>query len=512
MLDLFSDDSVEVKCQLAKTFKFFFQEEEAVRQRKYLAVPYLIRMLDDNSDPVKVCALEALAEAERYRGINAIQALLIANNDTVRAKAIEALGKIRDRKYLTGLTQLILADDESPEILAYTLVALKRLDEKNIDDYLHRLISLDLTETGALQLNRAILISSGLLIGNTDNIVISPDTINKLLLHAISDYRQSNSLLNLEQHPLLLEHYFSILSTGKNPDHVKFIEPLTKSKTDSVRISAYETLISVGSIQAIQLSEKGLFDASNEVKNAVYTAFYKHHISVSNETLKNLLSHKEDLGVITRLASPEQRTALSEKINDFLMSQNADEAALTSLLFACYESNLRDTLIPEVFFQHQNKELALSAIACASTQNNAQMNSLNLDEIISDYFVANQPPYTFNTIDALLKSEAAWTNRLLLKLLNHTQVGSRINKYLITAAIETKNPSRQLFVIKALKSKNVMLKTHTISQMLSLTDNKQIQAVLYDLLNDASEDESVRIQIANLMVPIKPEILTHMLE
>lgn len=510
LLNLFADESVDVKCQTANTFKFFFREEEAVTHRKFLAIPHLVRLLDDTSDQVKLCALDALSEAERYRGINTIQGLLKNNTDTVRIAAIETLGKIRERKYLSELTRLIQSDEESAEILAHTLIALKRLNDINIDDYLKKLISLEKNKTGPEQLYNAIMISNSLL-SNNDNVVISPDKVNQLLLSAIEDYQQANSLLSLDKNPSLLEHYFRALSYGHNPNNVTLINPFTKSEAYSVRVKAYEALINNGTTQAILLSETGLFDSSAQVKNAVYKAMNEKHISISDTSLEKLLFDKVDLSVISRLSGRNQQTLISQYINDFISSQTYDETALVSLLKACYESNIRNIVIPDIFFEHQNKELALAAISCAA-QNNTQINAINLDEIITNNFTSIRQPYTFDTINALFKSKAAWSKKFLLSLFNHSQVDADINKYIISTADKIDEPNKPIFFIKAVNSSDIGLKEYALNHIHSMLNNKNIQNILYNLFVDEAEDEEVRLKIADLLIPYKPEILDYMRE
>ena len=51
LLRMFADPAPEVLCALTDAFAYYYREEEAVIQRKYLAVPYLIRALPATFSP-----------------------------------------------------------------------------------------------------------------------------------------------------------------------------------------------------------------------------------------------------------------------------------------------------------------------------------------------------------------------------------------------------------------------------------------------------------------------------
>jgi ASPIC/UnbV protein/VCBS repeat protein/HEAT repeat protein len=278
LLELFSGESVELKCQLTKTFEFFFHEEEAVTHRKYLSIPYLIKMLDDESDQAKICALDALAEAERYRGINTIYKLLNSDNEEVQIKAVSTLGKTRERKYLPKLTNLLLSKQTSPKLTSHTLIALKRLNDKNIDKHLNRLISLDSSKIEINKLTNAILTSSYLLHDATDETVISPNTVIKLAMTAIDNYMLTHDLINIESNPDLLKHYFSILTYGHNSNNAKYIKPLLESSSKTTRDNANEALIKIGAVNLPKADTRIQFKSEfNETVNI--DEFIEAHIA-----------------------------------------------------------------------------------------------------------------------------------------------------------------------------------------------------------------------------------------
>ena len=131
LLRLFAHPDAEVRTALAQCLASYYREEEAVVHRKYLAVPYLVAALGDASEQVQIAAADALANAERYRGVPALLELARgAKGSAVRAAAVRAVGLIRDRQGMPGLLGLLRERSvlTQPDVLAQLLIALKRLD------------------------------------------------------------------------------------------------------------------------------------------------------------------------------------------------------------------------------------------------------------------------------------------------------------------------------------------------------------------------------------------------
>lgn len=132
LLRLFSHKQPAVKIALADCFAFFFQEEEAVVYRKYLAVPYLIRLLDDSEPEVRSAAARALANAERFRGMHSLLDHLNEPNSSVRAEIVRSLGLIRQGQALPALKHLLSDKTQSAQVITNTFIALKRLGDETV--------------------------------------------------------------------------------------------------------------------------------------------------------------------------------------------------------------------------------------------------------------------------------------------------------------------------------------------------------------------------------------------
>lgn len=134
LIPLLQSEDAQVACAVANAFEFFFDEEEAVTHRKYLAVAPLIKLLH-HPDPVRqICAANALANAERKRAVGPLLQLSArAGTPAAQAAAIRALGLIRDTKAIEPLQALLDQPQNLPTAAAASiLVALKRLNAPDL--------------------------------------------------------------------------------------------------------------------------------------------------------------------------------------------------------------------------------------------------------------------------------------------------------------------------------------------------------------------------------------------
>ena len=142
LIPLFDDPDTLVQCAVAGAFRFFFDEEEAVTERKTLAIAPLIRLLESGSDPVKVCAAAALASSENERAVLPLIALVESTAEPkVKAAAVRALGLIRDTRAIEPLRALV--DDAASDgvMTAASLVALSRLKDPTVTSLLDRVLT-----------------------------------------------------------------------------------------------------------------------------------------------------------------------------------------------------------------------------------------------------------------------------------------------------------------------------------------------------------------------------------
>ncbi len=133
LLPLFNHQDEQIVCELANMFSYFFEEEEAVPERKGLAVAPIMRALPISSDTQKICLLQALAAAENKRAVlSVIDTLNKSDNPIVQSKAIQSLGLIRDARANKEIKRKLSTTD-SANTIAASLIALKRLSDDEFD-------------------------------------------------------------------------------------------------------------------------------------------------------------------------------------------------------------------------------------------------------------------------------------------------------------------------------------------------------------------------------------------
>ena len=128
------DENIDVQCETTETFRFFFDEEEAVTHRKKLAIAPLIRLLESGSPQAVICAANALASAENKRAILPLmEQIKQHNNSKVKVTTIRALGLIRDTNALTLLQQQIKKSISDAPVVASSFIALSRLNDPTLN-------------------------------------------------------------------------------------------------------------------------------------------------------------------------------------------------------------------------------------------------------------------------------------------------------------------------------------------------------------------------------------------
>lgn len=176
-----SDPSPLVRCATANAFKFFYQEEEAMIISKNLAIPQLIRLLDDREKEVKLCTIGALGSSENYR---ALHPLLLQTNHKdieIRQQSIRALGLLREAEAIKPLEHIFLDPFQLGSVRAEALVALKKLGVKNINSLLEQAIRTALSKNNAQSLDNILQTFIALISNQESNVVINPVHLKKLV-------------------------------------------------------------------------------------------------------------------------------------------------------------------------------------------------------------------------------------------------------------------------------------------------------------------------------------------
>ncbi|WAJ70162.1 FG-GAP-like repeat-containing protein [Catenovulum adriaticum] len=125
-------------CKASEVFATWFEQEEAVTQFKYKAIPYLFKALNRTEDKVVICAADALGHAEHKNASSAILTVLLKKSAPVQARLINALGKTRQTEANKPILDLLLTT-ESPAVIQQALIALTRLKQANLTTFISQI-------------------------------------------------------------------------------------------------------------------------------------------------------------------------------------------------------------------------------------------------------------------------------------------------------------------------------------------------------------------------------------
>lgn len=236
LLRMFSHQSPVVKIALADCFSYFFQEEEAVVHRKYLAIPYLIRLLDDPVPQVRIAAARALASAERYRGVHSLQDHLIDADHDTRAEIVHSLGLIRQVKSLPKLKALLHDELQPAHVIANVFIAIKRLGDEHALTLLNSYVTAQ-DDFQTIALNRRLDVLADILSQENDVSVFDAEQLRQIA-HATFDKLPAKSMAANN----LTKHWITIWQGLPDKDGENWLEQQTRSSQAELRLLAFKAL------------------------------------------------------------------------------------------------------------------------------------------------------------------------------------------------------------------------------------------------------------------------------
>ncbi|MFZ4701263.1 MAG: HEAT repeat domain-containing protein, partial [Candidatus Methylumidiphilus sp.] len=256
MLRAFNSPEESVRVKLADCFGYFYQEEEAVIHRKYLALPYLIKLLNETKPSVQIASARALANAERYRAVQPLINKLTDNNLEVRAESIRALGLIREGKAMSPIFAALQSPTQNPAVYAQALIALKRLAIPEFSNIQHDFIF----GTGYFEAitkgNR--LDTVRLAIENKDDgIVLNQDD----LVDSVANWaKQSLPTMLQEDKEENAIKLISVLQLNPRPESLDILQALKTNENPAIRAKALVALIGQDQKSQNQIINAGLSD------------------------------------------------------------------------------------------------------------------------------------------------------------------------------------------------------------------------------------------------------------
>lgn len=321
MLRGLDDESPLVRCAAADAFGRFFDEEEAMVASKYLAVPALVRMLDAPVPAVRRCAINALARAERYRGVDPIRAHLIADPcPEVRADAARALGLLRERRAVVDLYARVAEENEATGVRAQALIALARVSTGAFDRALAQLLD----QVSSMDAGLAVLETA---IGDDEHGVALP-----------VDRIAEGVTKRLETAPVIATDTARaaarLLASLGAAQARSLLMQWTDAVDDSLRAEAYLALIEIDQRDPRSLLDAALSDPSTRVRDAVIARLAQRRVALPGPLLERAIDRRgptESLVDLIAAQGTQGRLRLQRIVEDPTATPRIKRRALARL-------------------------------------------------------------------------------------------------------------------------------------------------------------------------------------
>jgi HEAT repeat protein len=497
LLRTFHHPAPEVRKALAECFAYFFREEEAVIHRKYLALPYLIDLLDDPVQDVRIAAIRALGDAERYRAVVPLLGVLETTQGQTQAESARALGLIRERKALPGLMKVLAKVDSPPMVRAQTLIALKRLGYPAFDRLLEDFFE-GREKFMELPLMVRLETAKEILADEDDGIVLNRREWFSHLLAWVG--RIPEQSMGKAEAQTLAE----VLSIYGLPDALTLLERLAVHPEPSVRKTARVALLRIDLPHRSQHAEIGLKDDTPEVRLELLKALAQKGFSgkISSSLLLDNANRLETRNAALKVLYLGRDNPL--KIADYLGavlrdSSQSDEAKISALVSVAALEQATPSW-PEDWYRAANPELRIAALTAWLARH-------------GEYLPVPDLPAPFTATlgdpDAQVRQEAArllslrpeaWAQRALELRLEDDEAYLPLRKELLRHYKTTNRESARRILLKIAQDSRDPLRYRAIRKLADLGD-PSLDSQAWSWLKNASEPLKIRILAAKMLAP-----------
>lgn len=500
LLRAFADPDAKVRAAVADAFGFFFREEEAMIHRKYLALPYLIRMLEDDDPRARIAASRGLGDAERYRGVDPLIELLNDSIAEVRAQAARALGLLRERKAIPPLLALLQDPKQLPIVRAHVLIALKRLDYEKTDQLLREQLGVgdevSDTRTALAGLETLVII----LKDETDGVVINRTQIVQM----INTWLEKTQELTTSHTPKLAPRIVEALALSRSRSAIDSLKFFAQHDEPTVRANAYGALIDLDLQNRSALAITALRDPSFEVRRTILDILTKTDIAIPVsallEALKQPQTRLDAIAVLARYAEDGQ---VGQHL--FGLAANPDEtieirsAALE--IMSATESH-RPPLSSDLFMDEDPRIRAVALKYWAG--NLSQHSPGEIPDRLSHGLADGARSVRYTAVEILANRHEAWAERALKRLMldDSTEIGLRRK---IVDALAARGDSWALSNLTRLaRLRHDPLSKVALIRLADLSDAKT-DDFMQSLLLHPNEEDDIRLLAARSLYPRHPK-------
>ena len=500
LLRSFNDKHPMVRCATANAFAFFFREEEAVINHKYLAVPHLIKMLSDSKPDVRACAARALGDAELYRGAIPLIQLLNDKKINVRVAAARALGLIREKTAILPLLAVIENAKQPPAVKFQSLVALKRLQYQDIEKLINDALNKAIIEKDGLQLYN---LTAGLLLltsDHEDGVTIRATSISKI----ISKIFTEKTFTNINNKNILKSQLnaIDILRTTKNTTNLKVIKKLLQSKNESLRAHAYTYMIETNNKTEKKYIYEGLKDESALVKRKILYFIIDKNIKPPFSAIKNLKgNHNLELLKIQSLRAHKNIEAARYLLNYINNIHNLAETRVIALktLEKLYLKTLPE--LPYSLYQDTNHSIRVTAIEYWSSTNKNTSYIKNIPKHLQAALQDKNIKVRQTAVAAIAQRKEYWSSQILYPILLNTNEDLNLRKYVLQKTIEHKKTTARANLLRLSKNADDKLSSDALSA-LSNYPTQDVINYLQSVYKNPKKTENYRFAATQTLVTI----------
>jgi HEAT repeat protein len=326
LLRLFSHKDPVVKIALADCFGFFFQEEEAVVHRKYLAVPYLIRLLDDPEPKVRISAAHALANAERFRGVHSLLDHLNDPNLSVRAEVVRTLGLIRQAKALPQLLHLLTDNNQSAQVMANSFIALKRLGDETLSKTLESFV-MGHDKFDSIPVEKRLDVLADLLAQGDDVAIFDTEQLNRIAHTAFDKFSPNTEPTAKETN--LTGRWIAIRQHMTDQTSFDWLNRQTQSLHENIRASAFQAVFLLRPTDRISILHKAWLDKEQSINQWAVQALLHEKNTLSREDYRTILTNPQLRSIAMQIWSeagfPAEPSILVNALNTVFLSKTKTE-------------------------------------------------------------------------------------------------------------------------------------------------------------------------------------------
>ena len=409
LLRMFAHPAATARARTAACFAGYFhgfQASRAVIHRKYLALPYLIDLLDDADRQVRLVAVRALGLSERYRSAGALTELLAAPDPALRIAAVDALGLIRDTSALPALLGRLRDTHDSPRLAARVLIALKRLNydqlDATADDFAAgRGVYANIPLVTRLRSLDAVLRARDGVVFPRERLLALADAAFQRGTHTEeADYRYARLMAGADD--------------GRpRPD----LQALLAHPAPRVRAAAYAALFATSRPLRARLVRAALADPAEVVRRAMLEQVTRERFPVHDSALAAALGNVDTrlaaLRALRGMPSPALAQSLRAWIGD---PESPDDIRAASLGVLC-NSGIRPDL-PGVKPAQAGTHLQLALLTCETAQLPPLVVATVPPAFLGPYLHAGSDAVATAAVDFLLTRQELWARRAVLDILH----------------------------------------------------------------------------------------------